>query len=88
MWGTAGAEPGQLHYPYSLALDDTEHVYVCEYGNHRVQKFTLDGRSVAIWGGEGRRPGRLFNPWALVLDSGRRVHVLDTNNHRVQTFMM
>jgi hypothetical protein len=53
-----------------------------------VQKFTLDGRSVACWGGEGRAPGRLFNPWALVLDSRGRLHVLDSMNHRVQRIWM
>jgi hypothetical protein len=61
---------------------------VCEYGNHRVQKFTLDGDSIACWGSEGRRPGHLFNPWALVLDSRGRLHVLDSNNHRVQRIVL
>ena len=88
MWGDAGTEPGQLQYPYCLVLDGKGHVYVCEYGNHRVQKFTLDGKSVACWGSEGRKPGQLFNPWALVLDSRGRLHVLDSMNHRVQRFVM
>jgi hypothetical protein len=53
-----------------------------------VQKFTLDGQSVACWGHEGRRPGQLFNPWSLVLDSLGRLHVLDSNNHRVQRIVL
>jgi hypothetical protein len=77
-----------MHYPYCLVLDGAGHVYVSEFGNHRVQKFTLDGRSLACWGGEGRAPGRLFNPWSLVLDSRGRVHVLDSMNHRVQRILM
>ena len=84
MWGIQGTQPGQLQYPYCLALDGNGRVYICEYGNHRVQKFTLDGESIACWGREGRKPGQLFNPWALVLDSRGRCHVLDSNNHRVQ----
>ena len=84
MWGTPGSQPGQLRYPYDLALDGKGHVYVCEWGNHRIQKFTLDGHSVAIWGTSGREPGQLHNPWALVRDSRGRIHVLDTYNHRVQ----
>ena len=88
MWGTQGSEPGQMYYPYCLALDGKGHVYVCEYGNHRVQKFTLDGKSVGCWGSVGRKPGQLNNPWAFVLDSRGRVHVLDSMNHRVQRFVM
>jgi hypothetical protein len=88
MWGKQGTAPGEMQYPYCLVLDGKEHVYICEYGNHRVQKFTLDGESVACWGHEGRKPGQLFNPWALVLDSRGRCHVLDSMNHRVQRIIM
>ena len=59
-------------------FDGEGHVYVCEYGNHRVQKFTLDGSSLGCWGTSGRRPGPAHNPWALVHDSQGRIHVLDT----------
>ena len=88
MWGQAGSDPGQLYYPYDLAFDQHGHIYICEYGNHRVQKFTQQGESLGCWGTGGRQPGMLHNPWALVVDSRRRVHVLDSNNHRVQRVMM
>jgi hypothetical protein len=84
MWGTPGKAPGQLHYPYDLALDGRGHVYVLEYGNNRVQKFTLDGRFLGCWGRGGRQEGEMHNPWALDLDSRGRLHILDSNNHRVQ----
>ena len=59
-------------------------LYVVEYGNNRVQKFTADGESLGCWGGPGHAPGQLHNPWALAIDSRGRVHVIDTENHRVQ----
>ena len=59
-------------------------LYVVEYGNNRVQKFTPEGRSLGCWGGPGRGPGRLSSPWALAVDSRGRVHVLDSENDRVQ----
>jgi DNA-binding beta-propeller fold protein YncE len=83
-WGVRGDQPGQLRYPYDLLLDPSGHVYVCEFGNHRIQKFTRDGRSVGTWGTRGRAPGELFNPWAIVRDDRGRLHILDTYNHRVQ----
>ena len=46
----------------------TDCLYVCEYGNHRVQKFTLDGKPLGTWGGPGRGPGRAEQP----LGPGRR----------------
>jgi hypothetical protein len=57
---------------------------VVEYGNHRVQKFTLQGESLGTWGGPGREPGRFCNPWALAVDSRGKVHVIDSDNNRVQ----
>ena len=87
IWGHQGSEPGELRYPYDLVLShegSTPTVYVCEFGNHRVQKFTRDGQFLGSWGTRGRAPGELFNPWAIALDARGRLHVLDTYNHRVQ----
>jgi DNA-binding beta-propeller fold protein YncE len=92
-WGEQGGEPGQLYYPYDLIVienlagdpgDDQSQVVVCEYGNHRLQKFTFSGKSLGCWGTHGRNPGQLHNPWALAHDSQGRIHVLDSNNNRVQ----
>ena len=88
VWGTYGSELGQLSYPYDLVLtDDT--VYICEFGNHRVQKFERervgqsDRKSLGSWGEAGHGKGQLHNPWALLRDSRGRIHVIDTNHHRV-----
>ena len=48
-WGEAGSAPGKLGYPYELILDGDQ-IYVCEFSNHRIQKFTLDGESLGTWG--------------------------------------
>lgn len=82
-WGSRGDQPGQLRYPYDLVLVD-DAVYICEFGNHRIQKFTREGKSLQCWGMEGRGPGQLFNPWAIVMDQDQRLHIVDTYNHRVQ----
>ena len=82
-WGEHGYDLGQLRYPYDLIVDD-EFVYVCEWGNHRVQKLTHEGEPVGHWGTTGRGTEELHNPWGICRDSQRRIHVLDTYNHRVQ----
>jgi DNA-binding beta-propeller fold protein YncE len=94
-WGQQGYQPGQLHYPYDILLDDSAlagdsagFVYLCEFGNHRVQKFTLDGAFVGLFGTNGRREGELDQPWGIAKDSKGRMYVLDTYNHRVQRFRL
>ena len=82
--GRPGKEPGELSYPYDLAFNKAGVLYVVEYGNNRVQKFTPEGVSLGCWGGPGREPGRFCMPWAVAVDSRGKVHVVDTENHRVQ----
>ena len=55
VWGTRGTAPGQMSYPYDLAIGPDRSLYVCEYGNHRVQKFTLDGDAAGRLGRVGPR---------------------------------
>jgi DNA-binding beta-propeller fold protein YncE len=94
-WGQEGNKFGQLKYPYDILLDDAAlagradgHVYLCEFGNHRVQKFTTEGEFVALFGKNGRREGELDQPWGIAKDSQGRMYVLDTYNHRVQRFWL
>ena len=36
-WGSAGRELGQLAYPWGLAVDGKDRVYVVDSGNNRLQ---------------------------------------------------
>jgi sugar lactone lactonase YvrE len=94
-WGEQGYELGQLNYPYDILLDDAAlagemegRVYLCEFGNHRVQKFTLDGEFAGSFGMNGRREGELDQPWGIARNSQGQMFVLDTYNHRVQRFRL
>ena len=35
--GCRGDDPGQLMYPYGIAVDPEDNLYVCDLGNHRIQ---------------------------------------------------
>lgn len=39
-----GKEPGQLARPHGMAMDSHGHLYVCDAGNQRIQKFAVPGR--------------------------------------------
>jgi len=58
-------------------------VFVAEWGQHRIQKFDQQGKSLGTWGKAGREPGCLFQPWGLAC-SATKVFILDSENHRVQ----
>ncbi len=83
-WGSHGYDAGQIRFPYDVVLEG-EHVFVCEFGNHRVQKFARDGKSAGMWGTPGRAPGQMHQPWAMTIDDRQQMHVLDSYNHRIQT---
>ena len=75
-----------MAFPYDVAFGPDGDLYVCEYGNSRVQRFTTGGQPLGTWGRPGRGPGELDNPYALAVDSTGAVSVVDSGNHRVQRF--
>ena len=44
---------GQFSNPTGLAVDSLGFVYVIDYNNNRIQKFTNDGTFVTKWGSQG-----------------------------------
>jgi uncharacterized protein (TIGR03663 family) len=87
-WGTFGAEPGQFHEPWGIAVDEN-FVYVADTWNHRVQKFTHDGEFVALFGQSGLpevgdAAGLFYGPRDVLILPDGRLLVTDTGNHRIQ----
>ena len=79
---------GTCKDPHDISFDSKGNLYVVEWGNCRVQKFSPDGKTLGAWGGQGRGPGRLNFPWALAVDRHDRVHVGDSENHRFQRIVL
>jgi iron(III) transport system ATP-binding protein len=86
MHGEYGSEPGQFIYLSSLTQDKAGNYYVCEYGgNDRVQKFGVDGNSLAVFGGFGTDDGQFQRPMGVVWRDGL-LYVADAINNRIQVF--
>jgi hypothetical protein len=85
-WGSAGSGPGQFNSPNGLAVDNAGYVYVADYYNNRVEKFTAAGDFILEWGTYGTGAGQFSYPVAVTVDSSGYVYVADTYNNRIQKF--
>jgi DNA-binding beta-propeller fold protein YncE len=63
--GGSQAEEGQMLYPNGIAIDNDGFVYVADYLNQRVQKFSKDGKFVKKWGEVGIKDGKFGEPGYL-----------------------
>ena len=86
-FGCKGSAKGQFRYPYGLAFDIDNYLYVSDFENGRVQRFDVSGRYVCEYGKQGRSDGDLDGPLGVVVHSSK-VFVADTKNHRVSVFQL
>jgi hypothetical protein len=70
--------------PSDVALDKAGNIYVLDSGNHRVQKFSPDGRYLATIGRKGQGPGELYFPQSIDVDGAGNIYLSDPNNKRIQ----
>jgi DNA-binding beta-propeller fold protein YncE len=85
-WGSQGSGEGQFDGPAGVAVDSSGNVYVTDFNNHRIQKFTADGEFLAQWGSQGSGEGQLFFPRGVAVDTSGNVYVADPGNSRIQKF--
>jgi hypothetical protein len=85
-WGTEGTGNGQFNYPHSVAVDGSGNVYVADYNNDRIQKFTSTGVYVTKWGSPGLGEGQFNHPTSVAVDQLGYVYVADMGNNHIQKF--
>ena len=81
--GTHGPGDGQLYYPTGLAVDRFSNLVVCDYGNSRIQIFTLDGKFVSKI--QGHNTG-LLDPRYVALSPTGQLCITDFGKHCVYVF--
>lgn len=87
IWGGgAGSGSGQFSLPVGITLGSDNAVYVADTGNHRIQKFDINGNFIASYGNEGNGDGQFSYPWGISTGPDGSIYVADTNNHRIQKF--
>ena len=86
-WGTQGASNGQFNSASGITVAPDGWVYVSDYNNKRVQKFTPNGLFAVTWGtagtGNGQFSATLGN--VAVAPDGS-VYVVDGGISQIQKF--
>jgi DNA-binding beta-propeller fold protein YncE len=67
-WGSRGSEPGQFDFPIGIVINRADQVFVTDFTNARVQKFSSDGTFLAAF------PVSRF-PGGIALDGGENIYV-------------
>jgi sugar lactone lactonase YvrE len=85
-WGSEGSGNGQFFYPVGVAADAVGGIYVVDYGNSRIQKFSSTGTYLTQWGSIGSGDGQFASPFGIATDVAGNVYVSELDNRRIQKF--
>lgn len=73
-----------FYMPSDIAFDSKGNIYVLDSGNHRIQKFSHEGKYITTIGNKGQGPGEFIYPLSLDIDSNGYLYISDSNNKRIQ----
>ena len=83
--GRRVSREGEFNGPFGLTVAGGQ-VFVCDFGNHRVQVLTSDLVFVRQIGSEGSGQGQFSLPYDITHDEEGNLYVTDVGNNRVQVF--
>ena len=83
-WGSFGDGDGEFNLPWGITQDSDANVFIADWRNDRIQKFTPDGEFVAKYGAPGTGDGQLHRPSDVAVDSEGNLWVADWGNQRLQ----
>ena len=85
-FGTVGGGPGQMNFPYDVAVDGEGDILVLDSGNFRVQVFDGQGNYKWAFGSVGTAPGHFARPKSMALSSDGLLFVIDAAFGNFQIF--
>jgi DNA-binding beta-propeller fold protein YncE len=81
-----GQEDGKAIWPFGVAVDDNDHVYVSDEWTNTISVFDSSGKFLRKWGKTGSGDGELQRPASLAVEENGNVIVVDAGNNRLQVF--
>jgi tripartite motif-containing protein 71 len=85
-WGTEGEGDGQFHGPFDVAVASDGSVYVADFRNNRIQRFTSEGVFLSKWGGQVPDAGDESLPAHVAVGPDGSVYVAYGFNQPIQKF--
>lgn len=84
-FGSSGSGEGQFTFGGNVALDSSGNVWVADYGNNRIEKFSPEGKFLASIGTKGSGEGQMDEPYAIAINkTSGDIYVAEIGNQRVQ----
>jgi sugar lactone lactonase YvrE len=94
--GDGGAATSALlNNPWGVCLDSSGLVYVTDYGNDKIRRFTVGGNISTVAGtgtqgysgdGAAATSAKLKNPYGICSDSSGNIYFADQGNHIIRKF--
>ena len=85
-YGGPGSEKRAFRYPFLVALDKAQYLYIVDVINTRVQVLNPEGLFVNFIGAWGVEKGEFFRPKGVALDKKDRIYVSDSYIGVIQVF--
>jgi DNA-binding beta-propeller fold protein YncE len=83
-FGTQGTGVGELNLPWGVTLDAGNNVYVANWGNDCIVKYSVDGEYLSTYGISGSGDGEFQRPSSVAVDGEGFIYVADWGNESVQ----
>src|SRR3989442_4547888 len=81
-----GEGDGRSTWPFGVATDGRDQVYVSDEWNNTISVFDSKGKFVRKWGKTGSGDGEFMRPAGLVCEKNGNLIVVDSGNNRLQVF--
>jgi sugar lactone lactonase YvrE len=88
------ATSAQLNFPYGVAVDNADNVYIADTKNNRIRKVgavsgiitTIAGNGTAGYSGDNgpATSAEMNNPLALAIDAAGNLYIVDSNNNCIR----
>ena len=81
-----GEGDGHCVWPFGIATDGQDHVYVSDDWTNTISVFDTSGKFLRKWGKTGSGDGELLRPAGLAVEKNGNIIVVDSGNNRLQVF--
>jgi DNA-binding beta-propeller fold protein YncE len=82
-WGEPGEPAGHFNRAEGLGIGPSDHVYVADSCNHRIQVFDREGRFLRMHGQAGSAPGAFSYPYDVRVEPDGAQFICEFGNSRI-----